>query len=283
VRLLAVGLPSGAACTAFGTSVDEAPNAGDASIDSDASDASIDQAGDAAGGLGACGDGGLRFALSFGSADDLRWFVPRDNDSGPSIELDAGVTLLQPVQEARDSLWFPNPVPLDTFDVTFETLVTCPSTPGLWCGDGIAFVWLGATSVDEAFDGGVNQGATFGIPSKTGGNAVALDLVQGGAPQNDPDVPALEIITLDSGLYAAQYPWVVSGANVPALGQPAWNTIVISVRNGNAVVSAGGLQLEAGVAPLARGMFGLTAATGADVAGFKVRNLRASFGCAPAP
>jgi hypothetical protein len=169
--------------------------------------------------------------------------------------------------------------------VTFETLVTCPPDGGgYYCGDGIAFVWLDAPSVDAMFADGAAGGDTFGIPNKIGGNAVAMDLVKGTDGRlNDPDAPGLEIITLDGGLPAATYPWVVSGANVPALGAPRWNTIVISVHNGYAVVSGGGQQLEAGVAPLARGMFGFTAATGSDMAGFKVRNLHAAFGCAPAP
>jgi hypothetical protein len=230
-----------------------------------------------------CSDGGTSLTLSFGSPDDLKSFVSRsNNNAGPSIELDAGVTLLRVTDPgAHDSLWFAYPVPLDAFDVSFETLVTCP-TAGPYCGDGIAFVWLDAASIDAAYAGGVAGGNAFGIPSKIGGNAVALDLVRD-LPQNDPDTPGLEIITLNSGLSAGTYRWVVSGANVPDLGRPMWNTIAISVRNGHAVVSSGGQKIEAGVAPLARGMFGFTAATGSDVAGFKVRNLRASFGCARAP
>jgi hypothetical protein len=278
-RLLVLAAASASACGLVITGSGSAPLATDAAVpDSDVGDASIDAGGDAAVGVGACGDGGIMLALSFGSTADLQSFVTRaGNSPGPSTDPDAGVTLLRSTDlAARDSIWFANPVPLDTFDVTFETLVTCPDA-GYNCGDGIAFAWLDAPSVDAAFAGGVGGGSSFGVPDRVGGNAVAVDLARGSPP------PTLEILRLDSGLSAGTYPWVVSGVSAAELGSPAWNTVVITVRNGHAVVSGGGLQLEAGVAPLARGMFGLTAATGDDVAGFKVRNLHASFGCAPAP
>src|SRR5262249_39276105 len=152
----------GAACTRFGTSIPDSDNARDASSDAQ-------EKGDGA--LldgGACGDGGIILTLSFSSTADLEAFVTRkDNNPGPSTELDAGVTLLRLTDlAARDSLWFPNPVPLDTFDVAFETLVTCPALDaGVYCGDGIALVWLDATSLDVAFAGGTAGGDAFGVPS----------------------------------------------------------------------------------------------------------------------
>jgi hypothetical protein len=221
--LLLLGASTNSACAlvvGIGDHQLEPGAVGDAGLASDAADGN---AVDAAVGVGTCGDGGIMLALPFGSADDLKSFVTRARDNpGPSIEPDAGVTLLLVTdQGARDAIWFANPVPLDTFDVTFETLVTCP-TPPAYCGDGIAFAWLDATSIDVAFDAGAPGGAAFGIPSKFGGNAVAVDLLKNAA-QNDPDTPALEIITLNSSITAGNYPWVVSGKNVPDLGRPMWN------------------------------------------------------------
>src|SRR5262249_30759579 len=136
-------------CAAFGS--DAAPPDGGA-----ADDANVN----ADFGIRTCGDGGTMLGLSFGSAADLKSFFTRANSNpGRSIELDAGVTLLRVTDPgAHDSLWFANPVPLDTFDVTFETLVTCPTAAGSYCGDGIAFVWLDAASIDAAFAGGVAGG-----------------------------------------------------------------------------------------------------------------------------
>jgi hypothetical protein len=231
-------------------------------------------------GVGACGDGGTSLALSFSSPADLLPFVvsTQSPNPGPLFPPDAGMSLVRASEQgSRDTIWFVDPVSLDSFDVTFEALVTC----GIPCGDGAAFVWLDTTSVDGGFAGSTGGGSTFGIPSKLGGSAVAVDLIKGPDPRlNDPDPPGLEIIQLDGGQPPGQYPWSVNSQGpLPALSAPAWYGIAISVRGGHVVVIAAGTKLEADVAPRAYGVFGITAAGGSAAFSFNIRNLRASFGC----
>jgi hypothetical protein len=56
----------------------------------------------------------------------------------------------------------------------------CPPVGGgYYCGDGIAFAWLDALSVNAGFAGGVGGGSSFGVPDGVGGNAVVVDLARG--------------------------------------------------------------------------------------------------------
>jgi hypothetical protein len=228
-----------------------------------------------------CVDAAFSLSVSFDTAAQLEPFViATDKTPGPVIESDAGIRFFRSTDPgSRAALWFATPVPLDAFDVSFEILVTCARD----CGDGLAFVWLDTGSADGGFAGLTNGGSSFGIPRNFGGGAVAVDLLQGpGSALNDPPAPALEILGLDSGRSPGTFPWVVGGATAPDLDAPAWTKIAIKVRRGHVVVAAAGREVEADVPPLARGVFGITAATGSSHFTFNVRNLGASFGCAQA-
>jgi hypothetical protein len=231
-----------------------------------------------------CVDAGfVSVDASLGSAEDLTAFVPVAfvPDAAiqyPAIAPDAGTALLAGEQSARSSIWFATPVPLAAFDVRFELLVTCSSQD---CADGLAFVWLDTSSVDAAFGVEADQGSSFGIPWRVGGAAVAVDLFQNTSPMNDPLTPALELLALDPASTPTAFPWVVGSAPAPALRSGAWTEMAISVRGAQVSVQYGPTVAKAGLPPVARGVFGITGATGTSAAGFNVRNLRGSFASCP--
>jgi hypothetical protein len=78
---------------------------------------------------------------------------------------------------------------------------------------------------------------------------------------------------------------MVSGSPpAPEISSQSWIDIHITVQGAHVDTTFGGRHAEGDVGPLARGIFGITAATGTSTVGVSVRNFRGTFAsCPPAP
>jgi hypothetical protein len=197
-------------------------------------------------------------------------------------KVDAGSDAAAPpadeYDDARSGLWFPTVVPLQAFDVDFEMQVRCP-VPGS-CADGLAFAWLDLATLGPLTN--VNTGHAAGLPEGVAGAAFYADNYRNDETEtSDPPAPALEIIGIDPTKPVGTYPWVV--ASRAASFMEAWHAIGIRVRGGDVEVLYDGAPFLSGkVAPVAKGIIGLTAGTGGETDAVAVRKLKGRFfSCSP--
>lgn len=173
----------------------------------------------------------------------------------------------------RSAAWLPAPVPLTSFDVTFQAQVRC--TSAISCGDGLIFAWLDTVNPDLLDHGGT--GHTAGLPELVGGAGVNIDDYQNGPSEtNDPYTPSLQIVQLDPAQKVGTYPWQKAIEKLNFFD--AWHTYTVRQRGGAVTVFYDGtMQLSANVTRVKKGFVGLTAGTGSDTDAIAVRNFQGTF------
>lgn len=76
-----------------------------------------------------------------------------------------------PFTNSHSGVWLKSPLPLTSFDVSFDAQIHC--TTGSSCADGLIFAWL--DSVDPKVLTNTNLGSGAGMPDLVGGAGINLD------------------------------------------------------------------------------------------------------------
>jgi hypothetical protein len=219
--------------------------------------------------------------------DTTRWQVVKDGSNGDHPKVVTGgespltgavLSLVLPGSgNSRGGVWLMAPVPTRAFDVKLSTYVQC----GGACADGLVIVW--ASTTDRTLLDTAPSGRALGIPAKSNGGALLLDLYQN-VESSDPPTPNLSVLQLDGTKNPGDYAW--SKASTPKtdslLGTE--HTLELRLRKGMLEVKVDGATVAN--APTGSGfpaLFGVTAATGADKALFLIRNFSGAFYDCDAP
>lgn len=229
----------------------------------------------------------VSFTDALSTIDTTRWQLVKDGSNGDHPKVVTGgespiagpvLSLLTPgAGTSRGGIWLTKPVPTHAFDLEVSTYVQCGGT----CGDGLAIVW--ASTTDRTQLDAAASGRGFGVPPKSGGGGLALDLYQN-AETGDPPTPNLSIVSFDATKNPGDYPWVkASTPKTPSL-LGAEHVLALRLRKGNLEVKLdGGAVLSGATGSDFPALFGITAATGSSTALFLVRSVTARFyDCDPA-
>lgn len=215
------------------------------------------------------------------SIDPSMWRVERDGSNGsyPKIVSPPEAPLTAPILSlvtpwagnSRGGIWLRTNVPTRAFDVSFSIYVRCVAG----CGDGAAVAWLSTTNA--AVVGQAASGHSFGIPPTVAGAAVAVDLYRNSQTGDGP-TPNVSLLALDSARNPGDYPWTVAKSPADSTLLGALRKLEIRARGGVVETRVDGQLAVSGTLPTGfSALFGITAASGGEIASFFVRDFAGSF------
>jgi hypothetical protein len=205
--------------------------------------------------------------------DDAMVLLPfRDTspkDAGPDADPLPGDP---EIKSSHSGLFYPVPVPLAAFDVTFDAKVVCTSNSS--CADGLIFAWLDLPSTAALVNN--DDGSNGGLPDSTAGALFDIDNYQNGPDeQNDPYAPSLQIDVLDPTKSVGTYSWQTA-IDKTTLGD--WHTYGVSLRAGHVQITVDGAKsIAANVPVLAKGIVGFTAGVGGESDAVAIRKVSGTF------
>ena len=214
------------------------------------------------------------------SIDTATWKIVKDGNNGSYPKLvpapesplpSPTLSLVTPAGSSRGGLWLQTKVPTRAFDVTFSVYVRCVSG----CADGLAVAWLKA--LDAKVLDTATRGRTLGIPPTVAGGAVAIDVYRNSQTGDGP-TPSVELLAIDGAQNPGDYAWVKATGPADVTLTGALRKVSIRARAGEVEVSVD--DVLAAKTPLPLGfpaIFGITAATGGEVASYFVRDFSGSF------
>jgi hypothetical protein len=221
---------------------------------------------------------------SFFGDDALVLFPFRDTspkDAGPDADPEAGPLPGDPeIKDKHSGLFYPTPVPLAAFDVSFDAKIVCTNNSS--CADGLIFAWLDLQSSAALNTSASVYGSSAGLPDSVAGALFNIDDYKNDQmEQDDPYAPSLQIDILDKTKKVATYPWQQAMVHTSVIGD--WHSYALSMRAGHVKVMVDGMQaLDTTVPPLVSGIVGFTAGTGGASDAVAVRGFRGTFyACQP--
>jgi hypothetical protein len=191
-------------------------------------------------------------------------------DAGPDAD---PVPKQSEYADSQSDLWLTTPVPLTSFDVSFEAQIRC--TSGSSCADGLIFAWLDSTNANILTN--KNYGSGGGLPDFTAGAGIDIDNYKNEpAEQNDPYAPSLQIIQLDPAQKIGVYAWQKAIEKLSFAD--AWHKYTIKQRAGSVTLFYDGvMQLTANVPAVKTGIVGWGAGVGGESDSVAIRNASATF------
>jgi hypothetical protein len=221
----------------------------------------------------------LKDALS--TIDAAVWREVRDGSNGtypqivPSPESpfsSPALSLVKPAApSSRGGIWLQTRVPTRAFDVTLSFQIKCTAP----CAEGLAVVWLNTTDANVLDSAASGRG--FGIPPTVAGAAVAIDLARNSETGEGP-TPSVSLLSIDGAQNPGDYAWAKPSGPADTTLVSGLRKLEIHARAGNVEVRVDGVLAVSGPSKLGfQGLFGVTAATGGDVAEFFVRDFSGSF------
>lgn len=191
-------------------------------------------------------------------------------DAGPDAD---PVPKQSEIKDVNSGIWLTTPLPLTSFDVSFEAQIRCTSAGS--CADGLIFAWLDTTNATLLSNKTYGNGA--GVPDMVGGGGIDIDNYKNDSTEsNDPYAPSLQILALDATKAAGRYQWWTAIEKVSFAD--AWHKYTIKQRGGAVTLTFdGAMQLTATIPTVKTGLVGLTAGTGGESDAVAVRAFSGTF------